>query len=140
MFDEGPAMPKVARWSKVSRSMLVPSLMALAVAACGGDSGGPGAGGSGAIGQVVSPNGSEGAAIIEFAGAVDSIVVTGGRAYLQTGGGRTRAALVLDQPGNIQFRLPRVTGAAPSATVVQVAGGDNQLRASVAGYQVAYGR
>jgi hypothetical protein len=94
---------------------------------------------SGAAGRVVSPNGAEGAAIIEFSGVVSSINVPGGVGYLSTSGGVTRAALILEQPGTIRFSLPGVAiGAGPAATVIEVADGGNQPRAAVAGYTVAY--
>lgn len=95
----------------------------------------------GPIARIVSPNGAEGSAIGEFAGTVDSIMVAGGKGYLHSVGGITRAALILDQPGLIRFSLPKVAGgSAPSATVVEVADGANQLRAGVSGYQVTYER
>ncbi len=110
------------------------------VGACGSDAGGPG-GSAHASGRVVSPNGNEGAALIDFAGAIDTMTVTGGSAFLQTTNGRTRAVIVLDQPGTIRFTLPNIaTGAAPAGTVVQVADGANALRASVSAYRVEYAR
>ena len=94
---------------------------------------------SGAAGSVVSPNGAEGAAVIEFAGVVSSISVPGGVGYLSSSGGVTRAALILQQPGTIRFSLPGVAiGSGPAATVIEVADGSNQPRAAVAGYTVTY--
>jgi hypothetical protein len=94
---------------------------------------------SGATGHIVSPNGAEGAAVIEFAGVVSSINVTGGVGYVSSSGGVTRAVLVLQQPGTIRFSLPGVAiGAGPAATVIEVADGNNQPRSAVAGYAVTY--
>ena len=94
---------------------------------------------SGAAGRIVSPNGAEGAAVIEFAGVVSSIDVPGGVGYLSSTGGVTRAALILQQAGTIRFSLPGVPlGAGPAATVIEVADGSNQPRAVVAGYTVTY--
>jgi len=91
-------------------------------------------------GRVVGPNGTQGAAVVEFDGVVDSIVVPGGRGFLETSGGRTRAALVLDQPGTIRFTLPRATSPAPNAAVLQVADGANRLAAAADAYRVEYDR
>ena len=94
---------------------------------------------SGAAGHIVSPNGAEGAAVIEFAGVVSSINVSGGVGYLSSTGGVTRVALILEQPGTIRFSLPGVAlGAGPAATVIEVAEGNNHPRAAVAGYAVTY--
>lgn len=94
---------------------------------------------SGAAGHIVSPNGAEGAAVIEFAGVVSSINVSGGVGYLSSTGGVTRVALILEQPGTIRFSLPGVAlGAGPAATVIEVADGNNHPRAALAGYAVTY--
>jgi hypothetical protein len=96
---------------------------------------------TGAIGRVDSPNGAEGAAILEFASPVAEIMVAGGSSHLRTIGSVTRAALVLDRPGIIRFSLPEFESAnAPAATVREVADGNNALRGSVASYRVTYER
>jgi hypothetical protein len=96
---------------------------------------------TGAIGRVDSPNGAEGAALVEFASPVSEIVVAGGTSYLRTVGSVTRAALVLDRPGTIRFSLPAFEAAnAPAATVLEAADGNNGMRSSVANYRVTYER
>lgn len=121
-----------SRWRLLAAAMLLTSLLA----ACH-DASSPKP--SGAAGHIVSPNGAEGAAVIEFAGVVSSINVPGGVGYLSSTGGVTRAALILQQPGTIRFSLPGVAiGAGPAATVIDVADGNNQPRAAVAGYTVTY--
>jgi hypothetical protein len=111
-----------------------------ALAGCSGD-GGPTQQLHGAVGRLVSPNGAEGAAVIEIAASVDSVEVLGGEGFLRPANGVTRIAVVLDQPGTIRFGLPRLPrGTGPTATVVQVADGNNQLRADVAAYRVDYER
>lgn len=124
----------------LSCSMVVAALSSSALAGCSGDKG-PTEQLSGAVGRVVSPNGAEGAAVIELAGVVDSVVVAGGQAFLKSANGVTRAALVLERPGLIRFSLPRlVKGSGPAATVVQVADGNNQLRPNAGAYRVDYER
>ena len=126
----------MSRWQ---RNVL--TALALCVAGCSKGDSGPTSHLDGPIGVLSSPNGAEGAAIIEFAGVVDSVMIVGGKAYLRTSGGRTRAALVLDQAGTIRFSLPKITGGSPpAATVIEVADGNNQLRSNTAAYQVTYAR
>jgi hypothetical protein len=115
-------------------------LIAISAAACSGESS-PTQDLTGAIGRVDSPNGAEGAAILEFAAPVSEIVVAGGTSHVRTIGSVTRAALVLDRPGIIRFSLPAFESAnAPAATVLEVAAGNNAIRASVATYRVTYER
>jgi hypothetical protein len=110
------------------------------ISACSKDDG-PTSHLEGPIGVVTSPNGAEGAAIVEFAGVVDSVMIEGGTAFLRSAGGITRAALILDQPGTIRFSLPKVSsGSLPATSVIQVADGNNQLRSNTSAYQVTYAR
>src|SRR5262245_60410207 len=108
-------------------------------AACSRDDG-PTSHLEGPIGVITSPNGAEGAAIIEFAAVIDSLQIEGGPAYLRNAGGITRAALILQKPGVIRFSLPKVSGAVPGTTVIEVADGNNQLRSNTSAYQVTYAR
>jgi hypothetical protein len=115
-------------------------LIAISAAACSGE-GSPTQELRGAIGRVDSPNGAEGAAILEFAAPVSEIVVAGGTSHLRTIGSVTRAALVLDRPGIIRFSLPAFESAtAPAASVLEVAAGNNAIRPSIATYRVTYER
>jgi hypothetical protein len=116
------------------------ALGTLTLLACSGDPS-PVQAGDGPAGHLVSPNGAEGAVVLEFAGAVDTVAVAGGTAWVRFAGGVTRAALVLDKAGSIRFSLPHAPlGDGPAATVLEVADGSNQLRASTAGYRVDYDR
>jgi hypothetical protein len=122
------------------RLLTAPLMLLSGLAACS-DKGRPTESLKGPIARLISPNGAEGAAVIEFAAVVDSVVLQGGIAYLHAASGRTRAALVLEHPGAVRFSLPHGTpGAVPAATVIEVADGSNQLRSTVAGYRVAYDR
>jgi hypothetical protein len=109
------------------------------LAACSGD--GPTQELNGAVARLASPNGAEGAAVIEVAATVDDVEVVGGEAFLRASNGVTRIAVVLDQPGTIRFGLPRLPrGSGPAATVVQVADGNNELRTDLSAYRVDYER
>jgi len=114
-------------------------LLLLASGAC--DSTGPdGPQGPGALmATLISPNGAEASAVFELTGGIDlSFVSTvGGEAFYQHSGGSSRIVVVLDDPGEIQFRVgTEDVGELPEVTVIQVADGANNLRASVSGYEV----
>ena len=105
------------------------------------DSTGPdGPKGPGALtATLVSPNGAEASAVFEFTGGVDLsfVSVVGGEAFYQHSGGSSRVVVVLDDPGEIQFRVGTAdVGEIPQVTVIQVADGNNDLRPSVSGYEI----
>jgi hypothetical protein len=130
----------VGRWTHLRAITGRITAAALLLGGCSGD-GSPTEQLTGAIAHIDSPNGAEGAAIVEFAGSVREIVVVGGTSYVRAVGGVSRAAIVLDKPGTIRFSLPDFEpSAAPTATVLEVAAGDNALRANVAAYRVTYER
>jgi hypothetical protein len=115
------------------------ALVLLATGAC--DSTGPdGPRGPGSfLATLVSPNGDEGSAVFELTGGVELGAVTGfgGEVFHQHFGGSTRVVVVLDQPGQISFRIGTGdVGEPPEAAVIQVADGENELRPSVAAYRV----
>jgi hypothetical protein len=87
---------------------------------------------------VTSPNGAEGAAVLDIEGIVESVTANGNVSlYLTPSGQATRAILVRLTPGELSMKvsLPDVSRT-PQITVVEVADGDNKLRPSVAGYHV----
>ena len=89
---------------------------------------------------VISPNGPEGAVLIEIDHTgLGPITVLGGSAFSQERGDVTRLVIVLTDPGQVAF-LMRVDDAAvlPTAKVLEVADGDNELRTSVNGYRVDF--
>ena len=89
---------------------------------------------------LISPNGPEGAALIEIdQTGLRPITVLGGDAFSQQLGDVTRLVIVLTDPGQIAF-LMRVDDAAvlPTAKVLEVADADDELRASVTGYRVDF--
>jgi hypothetical protein len=89
--------------------------------------------------DLVSPNGAEGSAVFEVTGGTGLGVVTvyGGEVYYNYnyGTGITRVVVVMDNPGEIQFKIRTSdVGDLPTATVLQVAGPDDVLRSSLSGY------
>ncbi|HEX9690584.1 MAG TPA: hypothetical protein VGA22_00620 [Gemmatimonadales bacterium] len=89
---------------------------------------------------LVSPNGPEGAAVIEIAGNFPDIVPSGGvYLYSHVADGVTRIVLVRQAPDNIVYWLfVDDTRNPPETTVLQVSAPDNTLRSLTAGYHVQY--
>ena len=89
---------------------------------------------------VESPNGAEGAALIRLIGeGVASVEPLTGDLYSSVLGDTTRVVVLLDTPGDIAFRLNVAdTTRLPVVTLLQVADGQNELRAGLSGYSVRY--
>ncbi len=91
--------------------------------------------------NIVSPNTLDGAAVVEITGGsgLTWIASDDGQVFYEQDGGTTRIVIILDDPGPITFRV-RVDDVAelPSATVIQVADGDNELRTSLSDYEVEW--
>jgi hypothetical protein len=88
--------------------------------------------------SLVSPNGAEGAAVLDITGTVET--VTGNddvAAYTTPGATGTRVVLVRMNPGalTVRFRVPDVSRP-PQVSVVEVADGDDRVRSSLDGYRV----
>lgn len=116
------------------------ALLLAAAAACGPDASAPR--NVDVVATLRSPNGAEGAAVVELSGAeVLDASTDGGRLFLAGAGGVTRVVIVRDEPGAIAFRLTVDREApTPAAVVVEVAGPDDALRPSVDGYAVEFAR
>ncbi len=87
--------------------------------------------------RVLSPNGAEGAALVEIVGRVDIATVTGpesGWTLARTSRDTTWVFVALRSPGELSFSLTSSDGV-PAARLLQVAGGDDQLRA-LEGYEL----
>jgi hypothetical protein len=87
---------------------------------------------------LVSPNGDEGAAVLDVAGTVTSVTTpTGVSAYTTPAANGVRIVLVRLDAGPISMTLnvPDISNP-PTLSVVEVAGPDNALRQSLAGYRV----
>ena len=93
--------------------------------------------------RLVSPNGSEGAAVLQTTdGGITEISVEAGlHAFHRTEGGLTRIVLVRDEAGEIRFVMSvEDWNRPPQFEIVEVADGTNRLRASLVGYEVNIGR
>jgi hypothetical protein len=123
-----------------STRFILPALLALA--AC--DEGGTGVPAGGEYRAVLqSPNGAEGAAAFELeGGGVRSVAGgEGTRVFMQPAAGGTRVIAVREPAGPIEFTLTLAPGSKlPQARVVEVADGQDQPRASLAGYRVTLER
>ena len=118
-------------------------LLAFTVGAC--DSLGPdGPKGPGSLlATLVSPNGTEASAVFELTGGIGlgTVSPVGGEVFYQHFGGSSRVVVVMDEPGEVQFQVrTEDIGQLPEAVVIQVAGGDDQLRPSLSGYSVLFAR
>lgn len=124
------------------RSSLLVLFALLALAAC--DEGGTGVPAGGEYRVVLqSPHGAEGAAALEIEGTgVRSVAGGGGtRVFMQPAAGGTRVVVVREPAGAIEFTLTLAPGSRqPRARVVEVADGQDQPRASLAGYRVTLER
>jgi hypothetical protein len=123
--------------SRAARALLAAASL-LAAAACGSDSGEPRQSLSYSV-ELESPNGAEGAAVLEIDGDVAAVRgPAGARILTHDANGATRVIVVLDQPGTIAFELDLAErGPSPEASVVEVSGPDDALRATTAGYSVS---
>ena len=96
-------------------------------------------GGAGTLNvSLVSPNGAEGAAILDVAGEVESVSSTGDtRVFSADSPAGKRVVIVRGTAGSLSVRLrvPDVSRP-PQVTVVEVADGDDRVRVSLAGYHV----
>jgi len=122
--------------------LLLPALVALAACERGGGITPPPQTGGSYAAVLQSPSSDEGAALLELAGTGIEEVTASGMFLASTPieGGR-RVVIVRSTPGRLEFRVRMAQGAsAPTARVVEVAGGDDQLRSSLTGYSVAFTR
>ena len=109
--------------------------VAIGVAACGdaGPQSGPGT----LTATVVSPNGDEGAAVVEvFGPGITGVASLEGRAFSERRGDTLRVVVVReDGAGTLRFALSVAdTTQLFGGTVLEVAGPDDALRSSVATY------
>ena len=87
---------------------------------------------------LVSPNGNEGAAVLDVAGTVTSVTTPNGvTAYTTPSANGLRIVLVRLDAGTLSMKLnvPDVSKP-PNVSVVEVAGPDDVLRQSLTGYRV----
>ena len=112
--------------------------LALTVVSC--DSTEPNGGPGTVTAVLVSPNGPEGAAVLDVSGAVESFTGTKDVSVHTTpASGGTRVIIVRLNPGELSVNMKVAnTDEPPPVTVVEVADGDNRLRTSTTGYQVTF--
>ncbi|NOT08628.1 MAG: hypothetical protein HOP28_10545 [Gemmatimonadales bacterium] len=115
----------------------LPALLALlVVAACGDRPVGPDLSAPVEL-RLVSPAGAEGAALVEIEGAGTAVAIDATEVVSEVIGGRTRVVLIRENPGELRFRFTPAEGERRgAATVIDVAGPDNAIRASIPGYRV----
>ena len=113
---------------------------ALALTAVSCDSTEPDGGPGTVTAVLVSPNGPEGAAVLDVSGAVESFTGTNDvSVYTTPASGGTRVIIVRLTPGELSVNMKVAsTDEPPPVTVVEVADGDNRLRTSTTGYQVTF--
>lgn len=117
-------------------SLLLAPLAVLAVAACGdeGPEGGPGV----RTVAVVSPAGSEGAALVKLEGrGIEGVSAVDGRVFYHARGDTARVMIVREDAGELRFAVELAdTLSPPRGTVLDVADGGNVLRTVLSGYAV----
>jgi len=89
---------------------------------------------------VVSPNGAEGAVVLELDGSfAEAISVGSGRVFTSARNDVTRVVLVRSTPGELTFTMTLDAPAKPpTVRLLQVADGANQLRAVLRQYRVEF--
>ena len=127
--------------SHLAKRVLVPALLAWSLAGCdllGPDDKGPT--GPGVFhATLVGPTGAVGSAVLELVGGsgMGTISPEGGQVFYEYQGNRVRLVLVQDEPGTLRFQIrTEDVSVVPTATVIQVADGSNQLLTSISGYSV----
>jgi hypothetical protein len=90
--------------------------------------------------SVISPNGLEGAVVLELEGTFFGVTApSGSQLFTHASDGVTRVVVVLDNPGNIAFTLTLDDlGEAPDVRIIEVADGANALREPLRGYRVEF--
>ena len=81
--------------------------------------------------------------MFELTGGVGlgTVSLDGGEVFYRNSGESSRIVVVMDEPGDIRFRVrTEDVGRLPDVTVIQVAGGANELRSSLVGYEVRFTR
>lgn len=88
--------------------------------------------------SLTSPNGAEGAAVLETsAEGIVGVANEAGQAFYRQGGDTSRIVVILDEPGEVRFTLEvEDVNTPPELEIVEVADGANELRADLTGYEV----
>ena len=115
---------------------LLPVLLALLGGGCG-DAGPESMPGT-LTAVLVSPHGPEGAAWLELLGrGVGQVTAADGRTFSHQAGDTVRVVVVRDAPGEIRFQVSLAdTRDPPAVQLLEVADGENRLRAGLGAYRV----
>lgn len=92
---------------------------------------------------LISPNGAEGSGVFELVGGIGlgTVLPVDGEVLYHHADGSTRIVVVLDEPGEIRFKVrTEDIGELPDVRVLEVADGADQLRPSLSGYSVRFRR
>ena len=118
------------------QTLLVCALSAALVSACDSDDPAPTPGVLTAT--LVSPNGPEGSAHVRLLGeGIVEVRSLDARTFSHVQGDTVNVVVVRDQPGDLRFLVALAdTTRVPSAAVLEVAGGDDRLRANVQTYRL----
>lgn len=108
------------------------------LAACGDDPTPPGPVPGDLVVTVVSPNGAEGSAVLETADdGIVGVSADDAQVFHWRAGGFSRVVVLLDQAGELRFRLSvDDLTRPPRLEIVEVADAANRVRASHSGYTV----
>ncbi len=91
---------------------------------------------------VISPNGSEGSAVLSLFGpGIDTVTALDGWVFQERLSGRVRVAVVNDAPGALRFLVSVADTTQPiEFEITEVAGPDDRLRGILEGYTVEFVR
>jgi hypothetical protein len=89
---------------------------------------------------LISPEGPEGSAVLELTSAgLGEVFAAEGKLFARQGAGVVTLVIILDEPGDIAFRMSVADiRSPPTVTVLDVADGDDQVREALVGYEVEF--
>ncbi len=114
------------------------ALLAISLSGC--DRATPSDGPGTVTAALVSPNGAEGAAVVDVAGTIEGISAPTGTSFYTTPSATgTRVILVRETPGNLEMSFhTQDISRPPAISVVEVADGNDAIRASLTGYRMEF--
>lgn len=122
------------------RSLVLALTLAVLLGGCTDE--GPQAGPGSVDVRVVSPNGSEGSAVVSvFGEGIRGVSAVSGRVFSHQVGDTMRVVVVADTPGDLRFALTMADATAVlQGSVIQAADGEDRLRSTVADYALEFVR
>lgn len=136
---QGKARDEVSLRRPRPRAFLAACLGIVILVACGDDSAGPRAAPGVLEARLASPHGPEGALLVEIDGPLGSVTTQTGHLFHHRAEGRTQVLVVLEDGGEIRFRI-EVPDAnqVPTYRIIEVSGPDDALRPDLAGYVLRF--